>query len=96
METTICPIRQVDAESEALVQWFFRAARWDSFSGAPVGIREWPRPGGLMAQDARLVAAVDLLLAEVQYLPKARPTKERPLPEAGAESRSRARRGDEE
>lgn len=82
METTICPIRLVDPDSEAMVAWFFRAVRWDSFSGTPAGIREWPRPGGLMDQDARLVAAVDLLLAEVQYLPKARAPKERKEPGA--------------
>ncbi len=77
MESTVCPIRLVTPDIEAVVHWFYRAARWDSWSGQPIGIRDWPRPGGLMRQDARLVQAVDVLLAEMQYLPKARAPKER-------------------
>lgn len=74
------------------MHWFYRAAIWDTWSGQPIGIRDWPRPGGLMHQDARLVQAVDVLLAEMQYLPKARAPKERKREEPDVSPKPRGRR----
>lgn len=37
-------------------------------SGRPAGPPEWPRPGGMLNQPAKLVAAVELLSSELRYV----------------------------
>lgn len=48
-----------------MIEWFLRVMDADSMTGAIRGVREWPYEGGLTKQPARLVAAVDVLQAEM-------------------------------
>lgn len=43
---------------------------FDGFSGQPNGCPEWPRAGGMLRQDGKLVEAVELLRAEWTHLPR--------------------------
>ena len=67
----MCPRRVLDddpLDSEGFVDWWLEATDWDSMTGGP-GRVEWPFPGGLMKQPAKLVQAVNLLRIEWRYLP---------------------------
>jgi hypothetical protein len=45
-------------------------ADWNAFSGTPVGVREWPRPGGIVNQYAKTVHLSQFLQREWLRLPK--------------------------
>jgi hypothetical protein len=45
---------------------------WDGMSGQPCGPPEWPRRGGILRQDARLVEAVALLRGEWSHVSRKR------------------------
>lgn len=56
----------LDPEVERVLWWWLRSVPWMAgLSGmAPSGPPEWPLPGGMLHQPARLVAAVDILSDE--------------------------------
>jgi hypothetical protein len=66
----------------------------------PSGMPEWPYPGGMLRQPARLVDAVRILQAEMQHIATARgkgeapqepePAPEKPSAKAIREARRRA------
>jgi len=68
----VCPSRILadHPEAEALVAWWVESSPWDPWMDGPAGPPEWPRPGGLMRQAAKLVEAVRILRNE---WPKLRP-----------------------
>lgn len=68
VEATECPHRLTTAESEACVAWFLRSMRFNGFSPIPDPKPEWPQPGGLHAQSAKLVEAFDVLRMEMRYV----------------------------
>jgi hypothetical protein len=74
---TECPTRFLRRRPDisAFVEWFLWSMERDPWSGRPIGVREWPQPGGVLAQPAKLVQAVDLLMKEWPYLetPKSEP-----------------------
>lgn len=86
---TICPVRLQDPDTAGLVEWFLRVADVEPWGGRLVGVREWPRRGGMLAQAAVVVEAVDLLLSEWAYLPKpkAEPALKPKAPESGRRRR---------
>lgn len=77
----MCPVLEITPEAEVTVQWFLAAVEYGAW-GDPIGVKEWPEPGGVMAQDAKLVQAVSVLLGELRYLPSRqkaeKPERERP------------------
>jgi hypothetical protein len=52
-----------------LVEWWLEATTWEPMTGTP-GTVEWPYPGGLLEQPARLAEAVMLLRSEWPYVPR--------------------------
>jgi hypothetical protein len=93
--TTICPVRQIDPETSAVVEWFLRSQSFDGLSTLPSARVEWPRPGGLARQNPRLVAAFDILRFEVPHLalPKKKRDAEKPGGPIPNPRRRRRRRG---
>lgn len=53
-----------DGDALATVEWWLSSTTFGEMSGQPVGPPEWPLPGGLLNQPAKLVEAVGLLRAE--------------------------------
>ncbi len=74
VESTECPVRLRDHETDAVVNWFLRSAQYTGglwgVSPVPTARVEWPRPGGLARQNPRLVEAFHLLRFEMEYLPR--------------------------
>lgn len=89
---TVCPARllQDAPEAEAVLAWWLESSTFDGMAGAPNGPPEWPLPGGLLMQPARLVQAVSVLRSEWAHLPRER---SRPEPEEQQPERSRRRKG---
>ena len=81
----MCPSRQLafDYEVRFALDWFMAVADVGAMGGF-VGIREWPRPGGVMMQHAKTVATAQFLLREFNRMNRARRDAER---EARAEAR---------
>jgi len=52
------------------VYWWLSSSQFDGMSGTPSGPPEWPRPGGLLNQDSKLLEAVDVLRAEWPHVMK--------------------------
>ena len=48
--------------------WFLRSMRFNGMSMVPDPQAEWPLPGGLAEQDAKLVEAFDLLRMQIRYV----------------------------
>ena len=72
METNVCPSRTLtedDGDALDTVQWWLLSTRFDGMTGQPSGCPEWPRAGGLLNQDGKLVDAVELLRTEWNHLP---------------------------
>ena len=46
--------------------WFLRSMRFNGMSMVPDPQPEWPTPGGLAEQDAKLVEAFDLLRMQIR------------------------------
>lgn len=63
LQTTVCPIRQMDGETEAFVGWFLEVVDVEPFAGVATGVKEWPEPGGVSRQPAVTVEAVGVALA---------------------------------
>lgn len=64
----MCPIRVIDPATEALVAWFLAVVDREPWTGTAIGVREWPRRGGVTRQPAVLVEAVQLLTGEFNSL----------------------------
>ena len=79
VETTVCPSRTLaeDSEADDVLDWFLWSVEWNAWSGTPMSIREWPRPGGILRQSAKLVAAAKLLLSEWSHVPRDKPKGKR-------------------
>lgn len=76
VRATVCPVRLADPDAENVVAWFLHGVRVDGWSGRAEFVADWPRPGGVLRQDARLVEATQILRAELEYLPKASKAEE--------------------
>jgi hypothetical protein len=72
---TVCPIRLLDPEAAGFVEWFLAVRESSPMTGAVVGVKEWPSPGGIREQLAAHVEAVELLSAELNALFLAEKTK---------------------
>jgi hypothetical protein len=79
-------VLEITQEAEVTVQWFLGSLEYGAW-GDPVGVKEWPEPGGVMEQDARLVQAVGLLLGELRFLPSRQPKPEKEQPRKRRQSR---------
>jgi hypothetical protein len=67
LETTVCPSRLLeedDGEAWRIFRWWSSSTTFDGMSGRALGPPEWPRPGGLVKQDALLACSVDVLRSE--------------------------------
>lgn len=86
----MCPSRILsdNPEIDTVLRWWVGSSTWDGMSGRPAGPPEWPRPGGMLRQPAKLVAAVELLSAELRYVRSAREPQDK-----GALARKASRRG---
>ena len=51
-----------------MIDWFLLSTRIDGMSGQPSGPPRWPRRGGVMKQDNKLVEAFKLLRAEWPHI----------------------------
>lgn len=75
LSLTECPSRAVDdPEVARVVWWWLQSVPWavGGLGGAvPAGPPEWPRPGGLLRQPARLVEAVTVLRSEWPFVMQA-------------------------
>lgn len=74
----MCPSRLLeedDGDAMETVRWWLASSTFGAMGGGAVGPPEWPRPGGLLNQDQKLVEAVDLLRAEFAHLPPPEPPK---------------------
>lgn len=80
---------QEDPDALTVFEWWLQSTTFDGMSGQPLGPPEWPRPGGLARQDARLVEAVTLLRTQWGKLIAERPKKGTQAP---AEAPKRTRR----
>ena len=62
----MCPSRLLAEAPWAgeVVEWWYWSSTFDGMSGAPVGPPEWPYPGGMLHQPARLAEAVKVLRVE--------------------------------
>jgi hypothetical protein len=49
------------------IDWFVRSVQRDS-QGLPGPAPEWPMPGGLAAQDPRVVEMYDILREEIKWV----------------------------
>ncbi len=47
-----------------VVEWWYWSSTFDGMSGSPSGPPEWPYPGGMLNQPARLADAVKILRVE--------------------------------
>jgi hypothetical protein len=67
---------------EAVLAWFLRSVQFGP-GGQPTAAPEWPLPGGLAAQDPKLVEAYDLMRYELPHVgqPQRRAAQEEPAPE---------------
>lgn len=52
----------------SLIDWWQLSSHWDVGHGMPAGPPEWPNPGGLLAQPAKLVQAVTVLRSEIAHV----------------------------
>jgi hypothetical protein len=66
--TTVCPVRVLDAEAAAVVEWVQVAGLYEPMTGQIVGLREWPDGGRLADQPATVVEAVHIVMGELQAL----------------------------
>lgn len=74
-----------------MIEWFLRVVDVDSMSGAVRGVREWPYGDGRMTkQPARLVAAVDVLTAELAFIQSDRQKRQDERKAAAAKMGSRS------
>lgn len=70
----VCPNRVIDPLDPFFIEYVLKAAQ-RGLMGEFISIREWPLPGGLMKQPARLVAATDLVLSELRAMQEHAATK---------------------
>jgi hypothetical protein len=90
--TTVCPVRQIDPEIGAVVDWFLRSQSYDGLSTVPSARIEWPHPGGLSQQNPRLVSAFDLMRFEMPKVPLPKRKRTEGGPIANPRRRRRQRR----
>jgi len=66
----VCPgyVLQRDQWTLPLIHWWQFSSPWDGATGQPSGPPEWPEPGGMMNQDAKLVDLVMLLRSEWPHI----------------------------
>jgi hypothetical protein len=65
VETTVCPRRILEeTDAEEVLHWWLSSSQFDGMTRSAVGPPEWPRPGGMLNQDAKLVEAVHMLRYE--------------------------------
>jgi len=94
---SVCPSRILaddDLGALAIAEWWLLSAPPDPLTGDRAGMPEWPFPGGLWNQPARLVDAVQVLRAEWPHVfegPKPKEPPPEPDPTKAARKR-RARR----
>ncbi len=71
--TTVCPSRVLEDAPWAVefVDWWLLCAKWGEMTGAPIGMREWPFPGGALRQPAPIIRACQVLLAEFAEVKRA-------------------------
>lgn len=75
------------------MDWWLQSSPFSGLGGGPCGPPEWPRPGGIMRQPNKLVAAVRYLRSSLPVLLEAKAKKNAPKDHATKRaSRGSARR----